>query len=119
MTVSTWGLSIGSEAAGRIIEFLQDSKDSTLTNAYHSIFIGYAVMGVVNSALVYFMTDACEADNTSDKYAQVSQNDNDNDDFDIKRRVISRLATVLSRRIGLNWTCKQRAIMTRRAGLDL
>lgn len=83
MTVSTWGLSIGSEAAGRIIEFLQDSKGWTLTNAYHSIFIGYAVMGVVNSALVYFMTDACEADNTSDKYAQVSQNDNDNDDLEL------------------------------------
>jgi hypothetical protein len=83
VTLSTWGLSIGSEAAGRIIELLTDSKGWTLTNAYHSIFIGYAVMGLMNSALVYFMTDACEADNTSDKYAQVSQNDNDNDEVEL------------------------------------
>jgi len=82
VTVSTWGLSIGSEAAGRIIEHLNGGKGWTLTNAYHSIFIGYAVMGLVNSALVYFMTDACEADNTSDKYAQVSQNDNDDVELD-------------------------------------
>jgi hypothetical protein len=80
--LSTWGLSIGSEAAGRIIEYLQNGKGWTLVNAYHSIFIGYAVMGLVNSALVYFMTDACEADNTSDKYAQVSQNDNDDVEMD-------------------------------------
>lgn len=82
VTISTWGLSIGSEAAGRIIEFLQNGKGWSLANAYHSIFIGYAVMGLVNSALVYFMTDACEADDTSDKYAQVSQNDNDDVELD-------------------------------------
>jgi hypothetical protein len=82
VTLSTWGLSIGSEAAGRLIQLLQDGKGWTLVNAYHSIFIGYAVMGLVNSALVYFMTDACEADNPSDKYAQVSQNDNDDVELD-------------------------------------
>ena len=82
MTISTWGLSVGSEAAGRIIEFLRDTKGWTLTNAYHSIFIGYAVMGLVNSSLVYFMTNACEASNDSDDYAQVSQNESEDIELD-------------------------------------
>lgn len=82
VTISTWGLSIGSEAAGRIIEFLQDSRGWTLANAYHSIFIGYAVMGLVNSFLVYFMTEACEASYSSDTYAQVSQNESDDVELD-------------------------------------
>lgn len=83
VTISTWGLSIGSEAAGRIIEFLRNDKGWTLANAYHSIFIGYAVMGVINSVLVYFMTDACEISATSDTYAQVPQNE-DNEDDDVE-----------------------------------
>jgi hypothetical protein len=83
VTISTWGLSVGSEAAGRIIEHLHDGRGWTLANAYHSIFIGYAVMGVVNSVLVYFMTDACEASDTApDAYAQVSQNESDDIELD-------------------------------------
>lgn len=82
VTISTWGLSIGSEAAGRIIEFLRNDKGWTLANAYHSIFIGYAVMGLVNSLLVYFMTDACEASVTSDTYAQVPQNEDEDVELD-------------------------------------
>lgn len=77
MTIPTWGLSVGGEIAGRIIEFLQDGRDWSLANAYHSIFVGYAVMGVVNSILVYFLTDECEANDTSDTYAQVAQNESD------------------------------------------
>jgi hypothetical protein len=82
VTVSTWGLSVGSEAAGRIIEFLYDGRSWTLTNAYHSIFIGYAVMGVVNSILVFCMTEACEASDAADTYAQVSQNESDDIELD-------------------------------------
>lgn len=82
MTIPTWGLSVGGEIAGRIIEFLQDGRGWSLANAYHSIFVGYAVMGVVNSILVYFLTDACEADDTSDTYAQVSQNESDDIELD-------------------------------------
>lgn len=82
VTISTWGLSVGSEAAGRIIEYLRDSHGWTLANAYHSIFIGYAVMGSVNSALVYFMTNACEASDASDDYAQVSQNESEDIELD-------------------------------------
>ena len=82
MTIPTWGLSVGGEVAGRLIEFLQDSRGWSLTNAYHSIFVGYAVMGVVNSTLVYFLTDACEADEASDAYAQVSQNESEDIELD-------------------------------------
>lgn len=82
MTISTWGLSVGSEAAGRIVDFLRDEKGWTLANAYHSIFIGYAVMGLVNAALVSLMTSACEASETSDKYEQVPQNENDDVEMD-------------------------------------
>ncbi|KAM0718661.1 hypothetical protein Q7P37_005732 [Cladosporium fusiforme] len=82
VTISTWGLSVGSEMAGRIIEFLRDSKGWTLADAYHAIFIGYAVMGTVNVILVWLMTDACEASLTSGKYEQVSQNEADDFELD-------------------------------------
>lgn len=82
MTISTWGLSVGGEIAGRVIEYLQESRGWSLTNAYHSIFVGYAVMGVVNSTLAYFLTAACEADGASDTYAQVSQNESDDIELD-------------------------------------
>lgn len=82
MTIPTWGLSVGGELAGRIIEFLQDGRGWSLANAYHSIFVGYAVMGLVNSILVYFLTNACEADDASDAYAQVSQNESDDIELD-------------------------------------
>ncbi|GAB7326812.1 hypothetical protein MBLNU13_g10749t1 [Cladosporium sp. NU13] len=82
VTISTWGLSVGGEIAGRIIEYLQESRGWSLTNAYHSIFVGYAVMGVVNSALAYFLTAECEADVASDTYAQVSQNESDDIELD-------------------------------------
>lgn len=77
VTISTWGLSIGSEAAGRLVEYLRDVKGWSLASAYHSIFIGYAVMGTVNAFLVFLMTDACEASDASDKYEQVPQNENE------------------------------------------
>lgn len=82
VTLSTWALSVGSELAGRIIEFLRDNKGWTLADAYHAIFIGYAVMGFVNVILIWLMTDACEASVTSDKYEQVPQNEADDVEMD-------------------------------------
>jgi hypothetical protein len=95
VTISTWGLSVGGEIAGRVIEFLQESRGWSLTNAYHSIFVGYAVMGVVNSALAYFLTDACEADVTSDTYDQVSQNESDDIELDEQEPSVQQAHKVL------------------------
>jgi hypothetical protein len=95
VTISTWGLSVGGEIAGRIIEYLQDGRGWSLTNAYHSIFVGYAVMGVLNSALAYFLTAACEADPTTDTYAQVSQNESDDIELDEQEPSIQQAHKVL------------------------
>jgi hypothetical protein len=95
VTISTWGLSVGGEIAGRTIEFLQEGRGWSLTDAYHSIFIGYAVMGVVNSTLAYFLTDACEADHASDAYDQVSQTESDDIELDEQEPSIQRAQKVL------------------------
>jgi hypothetical protein len=95
VTISTWGLSVGGEIAGRLIESLQEGRGWSLTDAYHSIFVGYAVMGVVNSTLAYFLTNACEADHTSDAYDQVSQNESDDIELDEQETSIQHAHKVL------------------------
>ncbi|EME39863.1 hypothetical protein DOTSEDRAFT_74680 [Dothistroma septosporum NZE10] len=75
VTLSALGSTLGSEASGRIIEYLQSFDGWNLADAYHSLFWIYAVMGVVNAILVLLLTNACEADPRQEKYAQVPQDE--------------------------------------------
>ena len=77
VTTSTLGSSLGSEASGRIIHFLQSQNSWTSVDAYHSLFWIYTVMGIVNALLVLLLTDACELSTTEDMYTQVPQNEDE------------------------------------------
>lgn len=80
VTFSAWGSSIGSEVSGRGIEYLRNLDGWTLTDAYHTIFWVYAVMGLVNAGFVLLLTDACEVGATEEKsYAHVPQDEGDDD----------------------------------------
>ncbi|KAI9665029.1 MAG: hypothetical protein M1821_006477 [Bathelium mastoideum] len=76
VTTSTLGSSLGSEASGRIIHFLQNQDDWTSVDAYHALFWIYAAMGIGNAMLVLLLTDACELPVTEEMYTQVPQNEN-------------------------------------------
>jgi MFS family permease len=78
VTSSTLGSSIGSEASGRIIHYLQNRAGWNDIDAYHTLFWIYAVMGCVNVVFVLLLTDACElrGDNKgAEQYTQVPQHD--------------------------------------------
>lgn len=59
VTLSAVGSSLGSEASGRIIHFLQD-QGRTAVEAYHVLFWIFAGTGVINIILVMALSDACE-----------------------------------------------------------
>ncbi|RYP30703.1 hypothetical protein DL767_006119 [Monosporascus sp. MG133] len=77
VTTSTLGSSMGSEASGRIVHFLQESKGWAPVDAYHALFWIYAVMGVVNALLVLLLTSDCEIDGRQEAYARLPQGEND------------------------------------------
>jgi MFS family permease len=80
VTSSAFGSSIGSELGGRIIEYLR-GRGLSLADSYHGLFWIYAVMGVVNAGMALLLTKDCEAGNSeAEKYSQVPQNDDPNDD---------------------------------------
>ncbi|EME77656.1 uncharacterized protein MYCFIDRAFT_157723 [Pseudocercospora fijiensis CIRAD86] len=67
VTFSAWGSSVGSEASGRIIDYLQNRDGWTIKDAYHSLFWVYAVMGIVNAMIVFCLSKDCEADALQDE----------------------------------------------------
>lgn len=75
MTISAIGSSLGSEASGRIIHYLESLDGWTPVATYHTLFWIYAVMGLVNALLMFLLTDACEL-NPTDTYSQVPQDEN-------------------------------------------
>lgn len=77
VTTSTLGSSIGSEASGRMIHFLQARDGWTPVDAYHALFWIYTAMGIVNALLVLPLTDACELPIDQDIYAQVPQDEDE------------------------------------------
>ncbi|KIY02651.1 uncharacterized protein Z520_01116 [Fonsecaea multimorphosa CBS 102226] len=83
VTTSTLGSSIGSEASGRIIHFLQARPGWTEVDAYHALFWIYSAMGIVNVLFVFLLTEACELRPDSkgghEVYASVPQDDRDED----------------------------------------
>ena len=87
VTTSTLGSSIGSEASGRIIHFLQDRDGWTAVDAYHALFWIYTAMGLINAMLVLALTDACELRTAEETYARLPQNEDENvesaDQYDV------------------------------------
>ena len=69
VTTSTMGSSLGSEASGRIIRFLQDRAGWTLVDSYHAIFWIYAIMGLFNALMFLGLTQDCEM-SLEDTYAE-------------------------------------------------
>jgi hypothetical protein len=74
VTTSTLGSSIGSEASGRAITYLQSRDGWTAVDAYHTMFWMYGAMGFVNLALVWCLSEACELQ-ISSTYTPIGSND--------------------------------------------
>lgn len=64
------GSAIGTEASGRIVQFLQSQDGWTPVDAYHALFWIYTAMGIVNVILVLPLTAECEVGET---YTQLPQ----------------------------------------------
>lgn len=60
VTMSSLGSALGTEMAGRAVEWLQESRGWTLLDAYHSCFSLYAVMGAVTMISSLLLSDKCE-----------------------------------------------------------
>ena len=76
VTCSTVGSAIGSEVAGRVVNYLQSSGWS-LADAYHTLFWLYTTMGLINSGLTLLLTKECEMSNVEKSYAPLSQQEED------------------------------------------
>ncbi|EKD19770.1 uncharacterized protein L3040_001884 [Drepanopeziza brunnea f. sp. 'multigermtubi'] len=61
VTVATLGQSVGTEASGRVIDYLQHLDGWTLSEAYHAVFWVYAGVGVLNMIFMALLSDRCEA----------------------------------------------------------
>lgn len=66
VTSSSVGSAIGSEAAGRILHYLQSRDGWTPVNAYHAIFWVYTAMGIFNIALILLLSERCEMRQVAD-----------------------------------------------------
>ncbi|KAI1842172.1 hypothetical protein JX265_001467 [Neoarthrinium moseri] len=75
VTTSTLGSSIGSEASGRIIRYLEERDGWTTVDAYHALFWVYGIMGIVNACLVLLLTDSCEMEDKKEAYSQLPQSE--------------------------------------------
>lgn len=83
VTLSALGSTAGSEASGRIIEALQHRDGWTLADAYHSLFWVYAVFGFLNAGLVLLLSKACESDTHQEKYAEVPQDESEDNSIEL------------------------------------
>ncbi|KAK5132824.1 hypothetical protein LTR08_008626 [Meristemomyces frigidus] len=77
VTMSSVGSAIGSEVCGRVIHALQTRYGWELVEIYHALFWVYSATGLVNAALMLFLTEACElsALDNNKAYSQVPQDD--------------------------------------------
>ncbi|EGO56138.1 hypothetical protein NEUTE1DRAFT_83144 [Neurospora tetrasperma FGSC 2508] len=60
VAMSSAGSCAGTAVAGWVVQFLVEGRKWEGREAYHAVFWGYVVMGVVNVAGVWGMTDRCE-----------------------------------------------------------
>lgn len=77
VATSTLGSSLGSEVSGRVVQVLQDREGWNAVDAYHTLFLIYTAMGIVNAVLVLLMTDACELRVTEKTYSSLAQDEDD------------------------------------------
>lgn len=75
VTMSTLGSAVGSEASGRLVHWMQGLDGWDLADAYHYLFYSYTIMGLLNAALTFMLSDACEIEEKNKMYAQVPQED--------------------------------------------
>ncbi|KAF4626062.1 hypothetical protein G7Y89_g12101 [Cudoniella acicularis] len=66
VTTATLGQSIGTEASGRIVHFLQGLEGWTLKDAYHAVFWMYSAVGLLNIVFMLLLSDKCEVQKTPD-----------------------------------------------------
>lgn len=104
VTIPALGSSIGSEASGRIISFLQSKDGWTPVDAYHALFWLYGIMGVVNVLMVLGLSDACEMRSSNEAYAQVPQDESSASDG--RTEPVIPMASVPDTR---TWSSKARA----------
>ncbi|KAI1752892.1 major facilitator superfamily domain-containing protein [Xylaria castorea] len=71
------GSSIGSEVSGRILHWLQSKDGWSAVDSYHALFWIYAAMGLVNLALVFLLTEACELQQSNNNYSQIPQREDE------------------------------------------
>ncbi|KAK3491161.1 major facilitator superfamily domain-containing protein [Neurospora hispaniola] len=60
VAMSSAGSCAGTAVAGRVVQWLVEHRKWEGREAYHAVFWGYVVMGVVNVAGVWGMTERCE-----------------------------------------------------------
>lgn len=61
VTTATLGQSIGTEASGRLIHYLQGREGWATKDAYHAMFWIYSAMGMVNIVFMVVLSSKCEA----------------------------------------------------------
>jgi MFS family permease len=61
VTTASFGSAIGTEGAGRIVDYLQKRDDWTLLNAYHMVFWVYSVIGALNMVITLLLDKKCDA----------------------------------------------------------
>lgn len=105
VTTSTLGSSIGSEASGRILRYLQARDGWTAVDAYHALFWVYTAMGLVNAVLVLPLTEDCELPRNEETYVELAQDETDNDAGAERRDVDDLEAAAQSSR---NWMTRVR-----------
>jgi MFS family permease len=61
VTTASFGSAIGTEVAGRVVDYLQKRDGWTILDAYHMVFWIYSVMGILNMVLTLLLDKRCEA----------------------------------------------------------
>lgn len=80
--ISRLGSSIGAEATGRAVRYLETIDGWTTLKAYHTVFWVYSGMGFVNMALMALLSDRCEAvtKTESEEHEMLMANDDQSED---------------------------------------
>ncbi|KAI5919600.1 major facilitator superfamily domain-containing protein [Camillea tinctor] len=101
--ISILGSAAGTEASGRIVEFLRNRDGWELVDAYHGIFYLYIIMGLLNVLSVLLMSKKCELLNEKAKIEEsemlldeTRESDEITDRTSDERSNVSRPATSLN-----------------------
>ncbi|KAM4055024.1 major facilitator superfamily protein [Hirsutella rhossiliensis] len=73
VTTSTLGSAVGTELAGRAVDYLLRFNGRSIINAYHAMFGIYVAMGALTIVSTLLMSKRCEADESSEQDAMASE----------------------------------------------